>query len=681
MLGGDEFAGVAGGEGTHTGTSDGVDRLGIPTIYLSDGPSGVRSGSATAMPSPILLGASWDPKNSARDARVIADEVIKKGNDIVFAPTVDIVRTPLAGRVFEALGGEDPFLSSSLAVPWIKAVQKKGVIANVKHFAGNNQEGTGPAANEARPGNFAVSVGALAPTGNRMRIDARIDERTLHELYLPMFEAAVKRANVGSVMCAYNKVNGPFACENKPLLQDILRDQWGFKGLTLADYNAAHDASASLTSGLDFEPFPGQVYGPAQVNAALLTGPATMADVDTHVHNYLRTLFAYGAMDRPAYTPNEGAIDQAAHAKISGRVAEKGMVLLKNDGMLPLKRKKLKSIAVIGPGADAYVTGGGSSEIKPFQTTTPLEGIKSEAGPGVTVTGNDGSDVAAATQLAADSDVVVLVAVSYSTEGVDRTCLSFECPPVYGDQDALIQAVAKANPKTVVVMESGGPVLTPWADQVGGVLEAWYPGSEGGSAIARVLFGKVDAQGRLPVTFPTSEDQLPTAGDPEAYPGVNDVVQYKEGLLNGYRGYDASKTKPAYPFGFGLSYTKFHYSDLRIRKPRSAKGKSRRGPVVSIRVTNKGKRKGVAIPQLYLSLPSTDAVPQPPKKLKGYRRIQLRPGKTKKVRFALDQRAFSYWDVDADRWKVVHGCGKVHVGSSSRKTPLRAPIGRRGACR
>ena len=681
LLGGDEFTGVAGGEGGHTGTGNGIERVGIPTIYLSDGPAGVRSGNATAMPSPIGLGASFDRRNAARDARVIADEVIKKGNDIVFAPTVDIVRTPLAGRVFEALGGEDPYLSSQLAVPWIKAVQATGLIANVKHYAGNNQEGTGPAANEARPGNFAVSVGTLATEGNRMRIDARIDERTMHELYLPMFEAAVKQANVASVMCAYNKVNGPFACENKPLLEDILRGQWGFEGMTIADYNAAHDAGASLINGLDFEPFPGQVYGPLAINAALLTGPATMADVDRHVLHYLRTLFAYGAMDRAAYDPNEGAIDQQAHAATSRKVAEESMVLLKNDGLLPLKRRKLDSIAVIGPGADAYLTGGGSSEIKPFAFTSPLDGITKLAGEGVTVTGDDGTDVDRAAQLAADSDVAVVVPVSYSTEGVDRTCLSFECPPVYGDQDALIEAVAAANPRTAVTMETGGPVLTPWDDRVGAVLEAWYPGSEGGSAIARVLFGKVDASGRLPVTFPESEDDLPTAGDPNAYPGVDDVVDYTEKLLVGYRHYDANAIKPAYPFGHGLSYTKFRFSDLRIKGAENPKARKRGGPTVTVKVKNKGKRRGIAVPQLYLALPSSEAVPQPPKALKGFQRVKLKPGKTKRVRFRLDGRAFSYWDADADDWKLTPGCAQVRVGKSSRKAPLRAPISPKGRCR
>ncbi len=680
LLGGDELSGVAGGEGTHTGTSDGIPRLGIPTIYFSDGPAGVRSGMATAMPSPLALGASFDPRNAARDARVIADEEIKKGNDVVFAPTVDIVRTPLAGRVFEALGGEDPYLSSQLAVPWIKAVQHRGLIADVKHYAGNNQEGTGPAANEARPGNFAVSLGALAPIGNRMRIDARIDERTLHELYLPMFEAAVKRAKVASVMCAYNRVNGPFACENKALLEDILRGQWGFRGMTIADYGAAHNAGASLTNGLDIEPWPGVVYGPASVNAALVSGPATMADVNRHVFRYLRTLFAYGAMDRPAFKPNEGAINRARDAARSGRVAEEGMVLLKNDGLLPLKRKKLHSVAVIGPAADAYFTGGGSSEIKPFSTTTPFEGIAKEAGHGVKVRTDDGSDPASAAQLAANADVAIVVAASYSTEGVDRTCLSFECPPVFGDQDALIRRVAAANPKTIVVMESGGPMRTPWRKRVAGVLEAWYPGSKAGTAIAQILFGKVNPSGHLPVTFPKRVADLPTAGNDHAYPGVNDVVDYVEKLLVGYRYYDAKRIKPAFPFGYGLSYTKFRFSDLRVRRSAS-KARTRGSPTVSIAVKNTGRRRGVAVPQLYLSLPSTHAVPEPPKALKGFKRVTLAPGKTKRVRFALNKRAFSYWGTGKNRWRVVPGCAKVLVGSSSRTTPLRAPIAATGTCR
>jgi beta-glucosidase len=676
LLGGDDLSGVLGEEGTHTGTSNGIERVGLPTIYLSDGPGGPRSGLATAMPSPLALGASWDPQASSRDAAVIADEVIHKGNDIVFAPTVDIVRTPLAGRVFEAIGGEDPLLASKLAVPWIREVQRRGLIANVKHYMGNNQEGTGPMADEARPGNFAVTAGALAPDGNRMRIDARIDERTMRELYLPMFEAAVKRADVGSVMCAYNRVNGPYACENRPLLEEVLRGDWGFEGFTIADYNAAHDTAAGLTSGLDFEPWPGVVYGPTAVNTALASGAATMADVEEHVRRYLRTLFAYGALDREAFAADEAAIDRARHARESRKVAEAGITLLRNDGTLPLERRQLDSIAVIGAAADRYVTGGGSSEIDPYSFTSPLQGITRAAGPGVAVAADDGSDPARAATLAAASDVAVVVVGSYSTEGVDRRCLSLECPPLFGDQDALIEAVAAANPRTVVVIESGGPVLTPWRKRVAAVLEAWYPGSEGGSAIARVLFGRVDAQGRLPVTFPRSEADLPTAGDESAYPGVADVVTYDERLLVGYRHYDANRIRPAYEFGHGLSYTRFRFGHLRVRRVRHGDALAR----VSVEVTNTGDRRGTAVPQLYLGLPSRPGAAQPPRALKGFRRLALAPGKTRRVSFALDRRSLSYWDSKRDRWRLARGCARALVGRSSRHAPLHATLAIRARC-
>jgi beta-glucosidase len=398
--------------------------------------------------------------------------------------------------------------------------------------------------------------------------------------------------------------------------------------------------------------------------------------VNKHVRRYLRTLFAYGALDREAFAPDEQAIDRDANARESRKLAEAGITLLENDGVLPLEGRKLDSIAVIGAGASEYLTGGGSSEIDPYSYTSPLEGITALAGARVTVSAADGSDPARAAALARDADVAVVIAGSYSTEGVDRRCLSLECPPVWGDQDALIEAVAAANRKTVVVLETGGPVLAPWAKRVGAVLEAWYPGSEGGSAIARVLFGEVDAQGRLPVTFPRTEADLPTAGDPAAYPGVDDVLVYDEGLLVGYRHYDAKGLRPAYEFGHGLSYTRFRFSDLRVR--RAGRGFAR----VSLEVANIGQRRGVAVPQLYLGLPSRAGIPQPPKALKAFERLALAPGRERRARFTLDRRAVSYWDVGEHRWRLVRGCVRVLVGRSSRHTPLRAalPVRARDAC-
>lgn len=673
LLAGDDVIGIAGAEGTHTGTAAGIPRVGLPTIYFSDGPAGPRSGQATAMPSPLALAATWDPRLAAEHASVIADEVRKKGNDVVFAPTVDIARNPLAGRTFETYG-EDPLLATRLAVRWIRAAQRKGVIATVKHYAGNNQEGTGPLADQARPGATLQGLGILATEGRRTEIDARVDERTMRELYLPMFEAAVKDAEVGTVMCAYNQFNGPYACESRPLLEEILREDWGFRGFTIADYGGAHDTAASLRSGLDFEPWPGLVYSELLVGAALATGSASMAQVEEHVRRYLRTLFAYGALDREPYAADEAAIDRAGHARTARRIAEAGITLLRNDGTLPLRARRLDSIAVIGAGATEYVTGGGSSEIDPYSYTSPFAAISERAGDGVEVSSDDGSDHARAAAIARDADVAVVVVPSYSTEGIDRRCLSLSCPPVWGDQDGLIEAVAAANRRTIVVLQSGAPLLTPWRRDVAGLLAAWYPGSAGGAALARVLFGDVDAQGRLPITFPASEADLPTAGDPRAYPGVGDEVVYDEGVFVGYRHYLAKRIRPAYAFGEGLSYTRFRYSGLRVRERAGGR------PVVSLRVANVGERRGVAVPQLYLGLAPRPGVPQPPKALKGFRRLSLAAGQARRVRFRLGSRDLSYWDADDDGWRLARGCARVLAGPSSERTPLHGRLAVGGRC-
>jgi beta-glucosidase len=327
LLGGDEALGIAGGAGTHTGTSDGVPRVGLPTFFQTDGPIGVRSGEATALPGSIALAASFDTGLARRAGTLIADEAKLKGNDLVYAPTVNILRTPLWGRAFETLG-EDPHLTSRMAVAYIRAMQRQGVIADVKHFAANNQEGR--------------RVGAET-IGSRYTVDARIDERTLREIYLPAFEAAVKDADVGSVMCSYNRLNGPHACASRPLLHGILRRDWGFDGLVLADYGASKTVAGGLAAGLDYEPWPfadtdgGENYTPAVIAAALAAGEIDRADIDRAVRHILRTLFAAGFFDRAAYVPDESAIDRAAHRRTSRRLAERGTVLLRNRSRaLPL---------------------------------------------------------------------------------------------------------------------------------------------------------------------------------------------------------------------------------------------------------------------------------------------------------------------------------------------------------
>jgi beta-glucosidase len=654
LLSGDDVFGVTGATG-HTGTNAGVPGL-VPGVNFTDGTAGIRQGSATALPVEIALAASFDPRLAAAAGGVLGDEAKAKGNDVLYGPTLTIMRTPLAGRTFQGLG-EDPFLASEVGVGLIDGVQSRGVIADANIYVANNQEGQDPSGMTARPGS---PLGA-STMGSRFATDARVDERTLREIYLPPFEAAVKRAHVGTVMCAYNLVNGTYNCEHAPLLNGVLKHEWGFPGFVLADYGAAHNTVASLQNGLDFEPWPGVAYSPQAVSAAVAAGAVTPAQLDDHVRRYLRTLFVFGVFDRPAYVNDDATIDKAGHAATARGAAEGAITLLRNrDGILPLDPARVKSIAVIGAVADAFITGGGSSQVKPYASVTPLQGIRDRAGPGARVAYDDGSDPASAAALAHGSDVAIVVAANYESEGADLQCLTLECPNAYGDQDALIEQVAAANPRTIVVLETGGPVLTPWRDRLAGLLEAWYPGQQGGAAIARVLFGDVDPGGRLPATFPRSEAELPTAGDPSAYPGVGTHATYKEGVLVGYRWFDARKLAPAFPFGFGLSYTRFAYRKLAVR-PRPG------GAVVAATVKNTGSRAGVAVPQLYLGLPSSPA----PAQLKGFRKVVLRPGRSARVAFTLDRRALSSWD---GGWRLATGCAAVMVGSSSRDLPLQGRL-------
>ena len=659
LLAGDELFGVTGQPGTHTGTSNGVPRLGIPPTYYSDGPVGPRQGQSTAMPAPMALAATFDPRMAYRHGATIANEAKFKGNDVIFAPTVNIMRTPVGGRTFEAYG-EDPYLVSRLTVGWIRGAQSEGVISSVKHFAANNQEGdAGGAANTSRPGQ---PVGPPNASGNRLTVNAVVDERTLREVYLPQFEAAVKEAGVGSVMCAYNRVNGQYACENAHLLEEVLRGEWGFDGYVLADYGAAHNTGASLANGLDFEPWPGFTYGPVPVTAALVAGQTREEIIDEHVRRITRTLFAYGFFDREAYRDDDDQIDKPAHARTAQEIEEAAITLMKNrGGALPLDTARLRSIAVISEEAAEFKTGGGSGNVQPFEIKTARDAIALRAGPGVETRYDDGTDPERAAEVARSADVALVFAGDYQSEFSDKDCLSLQCPPYRGDQDALIESVAAANPNTIVVLQTGGPVLTPWRDRVRAIVQAWYPGQEGGPAIARVLFGEVDPGGRLPVTFPQREEDIPTAGDPEKYPGVAENVFYKEGVFVGHRWYDARNIEPAFPLGFGLSYTRFRMRDVRVRKtgPRSARA--------SVLVVNRGDRPGVAVPQLYLGLPQpSEDVPQPPKQLEGARKITLEPGQRRRVRFSIGERALSYWDVGSNGWSVARGCYRVMIGKSSR---------------
>lgn len=671
LLAGDRAIGVIGRAGTHTGDADGVLRLDVPPFLQTDGPIGVRQGKATSMPSSISLAASFNRRLARSYGALVGDEAKLKGNDVVFGPTVNILRTPLWGRGFESYG-EDPFLTARLGVEWIKGLQAQGVIANVKHFAANNQEGR------------RVAGGALE--GSRYSVDARVDERTLREIYLPQFEAAVKEGRAGSVMCSYNRLNGPHACESRTLLDGILRRDWGFKGFVLADYGASKRVDTGLRAGLDYEPFPftdldgGENYTPAKVEAALAAGRTSQDAVDAAVRRLMSGLFAYGFFDRAAYRDDDSRTDKAGHARAARTVAQAGTVLLKNKGVLPLDARRLDSLAVIGADAERYVNGGGSSNIAPYGLTNVRQGITARAGDGVDVRFDAGDDLDRAARVARDADAAVVVVADASGEGADKPCLGLDCgargaPALRRDE--LVARVAAENPRTIVVLETGGPVLTPWRNRVEGIVEAWYPGQSAGAAVARVLFGDVDPGGRLPATFPRREADLATAGSQSRYPGVDDVVRYSEGVLVGYRWFDRKRLTPAFPFGYGLSYARFSLRDLRVRAaPRGI------GATVSIEVANRGARTGTAVPQLYLGLPGAPGRIQPPLQLKGFESVGVKAGRRERVRFRLDERAFSYWNADKNRWQVAPGCYGIFAGRSSREIAQRATVAIGGArCR
>jgi beta-glucosidase len=395
-----------------------------------------------------------------RHAEIIGDEVSRKGNDVVYAPAINMLRTPLNGRTFEYLG-EDPFLSGRIAAGWVKGVQSTGVIANVKHYAVNNQEGTG--------GSVPGAPVGVAVTGSRITVDARLDERTLREIYLPHFEAAVKEGGAGSVMCSYPRIRGQYACENQHLLEDVLKRDWGFPGFVLTDYGAAKNTGPSLNNGLDLDIWPALAYRPEPVKAAIAAGQASEGAIDEHVRRTLRTLFAFGFFDRAAFADDTSSIDQDAHHAAAADIEQQGIVLLRNEGgVLPLDPARVGKVALIGPEADALKDGGGSSAIDEFKTTTPKQALEARLGAG-RVTYDDGSDAARAAEVAKAAEVAVVVVGDRMTEGSDKPCMGLNCGQTDDvDRDALIETVAAAQPNTVVVLQSGGPTLTPWRDKVRG---------------------------------------------------------------------------------------------------------------------------------------------------------------------------------------------------------------------
>ena len=629
------------GDATHYRVVPGVARLGIPDFQMTNGPAGVGPGgagpqkTATAMPAPVALAATWDPELARAYGKLEAEETRSLGSTLFESPDVNIARVPQGGRVFESFG-EDPWLDARIAVADIEGVQSTGMIANVKHYLANNQE------------------------SQRMSIDEQIGERTLREIYMPAFEASIKEAHSASLMCAYPRVNGAFNCENAPLLKDVLKKEWGFDGFVISDWGATHSTVPSALNGLDLE-MPTGRYFADDLKKAVESGAVPVAVIDEMLVRRFAKMMEFGLFGPQ---PKPVSIPAFEHGAIARSIAGQSMVLLKNDAnLLPLDGAAATTIALVGPYAVRPETGGGgSSHVVPIYTITPYDGLQAAVNSRTRIAVLDGNDIDAAVAAASRAQVAIVMVGDQDSEGRDQ---SLELPAA---QNQLIAAVAKANLKTIVVLKSGSAILMPWLNDVPAVLEAWYPGEEDGNAVADVLVGKVNPSGKLPLTFPRSvSDTL--AANPDQYPGAGGAVYYSEGLDSGYRAYAAHSTKPLFPFGYGLSYTQFSFDGLKVgQQPGSANA------IVSFRVTNTGKHAGAEVAQLYLGFPPIAEGNEPPLQLKGFRKIMLNPGESKPVELKLEARSFSYWSEKTHAWQIATGTFQIMVGDSSANTPLKTTL-------
>ncbi len=645
----------------------GVPRLGIPTLRESDASLGVANQMnlrtddvATALPSGLAIAATFDPKLAYAGGAMAGAEARAKTFNVLLAGGVNLTRDAWNGRNFEYLG-EDPLLAGTLVAAAIRGVESNHIVSTVKHFALNAQE-----------------------TG-RTILNARIDEAALRESDLLAFEIAVKDGRPGSVMCAYNKVNGDWACENRFLLTKVLRDDWKFPGWVMSDWGGVHSTVKAAMAGLDQESgqeLDKEIYFGAPFAAAVANGTIPMARLDEMVRRILTGVIASGLYDNPSPAAVQ-PIDYAAHADTAQRVAEAAIVLLKNQGnVLPLA-KRAQKIVLIGGHADVGVlSGGGSSQVRSvggvpieipltsgaaasfvrvtYHNSSPLRAIQALA-PGAQISFVDGKDPAAAAAAARDADIAIVFATQWATEAEDNRDIALP-----DNQDVLIDAVAAAQPKTVVVLETGGPVLMPWIDRVPAVVEAWYPGQRGGEAIARILFGDVDATGRLPMTFPRASAQLPrpgpigleslkndaasNAGSGTAEPVASFDVDYKEGANVGYRWYAGQSSQPLFAFGYGLNYARLSYAKARFTG--GAK------PGVAVAISNQSDRATVAVPQLYVALPDGS-----PLQLAGWSREALAPHETRTVTIAADPRMLARWQ--SGRWRQAAGSYKLTLATDA----------------
>ncbi|HEX3676481.1 MAG TPA: beta-glucosidase [Sphingomicrobium sp.] len=622
----------------------GVPRLQIPDQTQTDASIGVRNSliPSTALPSSLATAASFDPKVPFAGGAMIGAEARATGHNTMLSGGVNLAREPRNGRNFE-YAGEDPLLAGTMVGALIDGIQSNHIVSTIKHYAVNDQE------------------------SERTSLDVTISAEAMRESDLLAFELAIEKGKPGSVMCSYNLINGRWGCENDYLLNKVLKHDWGFKGFVMSDWGAVHSTADAANDGLDqFTGFCCATDTPwfaeRELKAALASGAIPERRLDDMAERILWALFAKGAVDDPV---KAAPIDFAAHAAISQKAAEDSLVLLKNDGdLLPLH--KIKSLAVIGGNADKGVlAGGGSSDVTPvggaimindrtYLPSPPLDALKHEL-PQARIGFDPGADPASAAALAAKSDAAIVFVTQYDSEGYDGR-LELE-----GNQDALVAAVARANPKTIVVVESGGAVFMPWVNAVPAVLEAFYPGIRGGAAIARILTGKVNPSGHLPISFPASLDQLahpdlPGLGLPDGTPAK---INYDEGAAIGYKWYDLKGYRPLFAFGHGLSYTRFALSGLTAKS-------GGRSIDVSFSIRNSGKLEGKGVAEVYVAPADWKALGwDAPKRLGAFTKADLKPGQSKRLEVTIDPRLLATYEAAGNHWHIRAGDYRVMLGDSS----------------
>ncbi|MEA3081279.1 MAG: beta-glucosidase [Sphingomonadales bacterium] len=622
----------------------GIPRLGIPDQTQTDASIGVRNSfiPSTALPSSLATAASFDPEVPRAGGAMIGAEARATGHNTMLSGGVNLAREPRNGRNFEYTG-EDPLLAGTMAGALIQGIQSNRIISTIKHYAVNDQETL------------------------RTSLDVTISAEAMRQSDLLAFELAIEKGSPGSAMCSYNLINGRWGCENDYLLNKVLKHDWGFKGFVMSDWGAVHSTADAANDGLD--QFTGFCcvgdkpwFGPNVLKAALQSGAIPERRLDDMVKRILWALFAKGPVDDPVkVTP----IDYAANAAVSQKAAEESLVLLKNDGnLLPLRG--VKSVAIIGGGADKGVlAGAGSSDVTPvggavmidnhtYLPSPPLDALQREL-PKAKIAFDAGADPAAAAALAARSDVAIVFVTRHDSEGSEASL------EMVGNQDALVAAVAKANPKSIVVAETGGAIYMPWLSQVPAILEAFYPGIRGGAAIARILTGKVNPSGHLPISFPASPEQLARPaiaglGQPD---GTAAEVLYDEGAAIGYKWYDVKSYKPLFAFGHGLSYTSFALSDLTARP----EGKAIK---VSFSIRNVGKRAGKGVGQVYVGPEDwRQAGWEAPKRLGAFAKADLKPGQSKRIELTVDPRLLATYEAAGNNWHIKPGGYRLMLAEAS----------------